>query len=84
MLTPTQKRKRLALDISQKLEIIEKYNGHTKPEELGAFYNVNPSTISTIVASKQQERLLQHEESKAKRIRTSNFEEVEVEQYSDR
>ena len=73
----SQKRKRVALDIQQKKEIIEKYNGGTKPKELAAFYNVNPSTISTIVAAKQQERVLQQDEIKAKRMRTSNFVEIE-------
>ena len=50
MSTPSQKRKMVALDISQKLEIIEKYNGGTEPNKLASFYNVNPSTISAILA----------------------------------
>ena len=76
-MSETLKRKRVALDMKQKQEIIEKYNGGTKPKELAILFNVSPSTISTIVASKNQEKILQQEESKSKRIRASNFTAVE-------
>ena len=76
-MSETLKRKRVALDMKQKQEIIEKYNGGTKPKELAILFNVSPSTISTIVASKNQEKILQQEESKSKRVRASNFTEVE-------
>ena len=56
--------------MKQKQEIIEKYNGGTKPKKLVILFNVSPSIISTIVASKNQEKILQQEENKSKRVQT--------------
>jgi len=77
MSTPTIKRKRTALSINQKQEIIEKYDRGLKPKELASFYNVNASTISTIVSNKQKEKISEQDGSNAKRIRSSNYKEVE-------
>jgi len=77
MSTPAIKRKRTALTINQNQEIIEKYDRGLKSKELASFYNVNASTISTIVSSKQKEKISEQDGSNAKRIRSSNYKEVE-------
>ena len=44
-MSETLKRKRVAFEMKHKQEIIEKYNGGTKPKELSILFNVSPSTI---------------------------------------
>ena len=73
-----EKRKRATFDIKTKLVIIDKYNNGMKPKELASLYDVNSSTMSTIDSSKQQTKVKDAEDSKAKRTRTSNYPEVEA------
>ena len=53
----SQKRKRTALDIKQKTDIIDMYNNGIKPKEIAVLYEVNASTISPIVIIKDRPKI---------------------------